>query len=450
MGDGTAGRRTHHQPDFWRFRSRIEALHAFFRSRRSVDGDKRLAAGTPIRVQSFLKGEDMGKRRGQRKGYLRPEHGSWLLTYYVYDQTGRSHRETVKIGPASGPGKLTGKQAERFAWDHYLSKVDQAVLQPRSMMSVAEYWERYYKPAALRSLTKSAREQYFSLYTTWIEPVIGRKRLAVLEAADVEHTMAQALEAGRSGETAWHIRKVISAIYSRAKRDNVASGDNPAQLADAPRRSRVRRKIALSFDQMQSVLALMPENVRTMGLTAVITSANISELLGLSWKHMNLTPEWATLDNDALAPFTIAIRQHFTRGEYGPLKTGNRKRNIPIPEQLVAALAQLKQKARFTGPDDVVFASRRGTPLSQNNLRNRTLKKIAKQLELPGLSWHTFRYSHANFTESIEMHARDRQALMGHGSIDMTDRYTEEDRERIRNGLEKIAERIVPDKKRIQ
>lgn len=30
------------------------------------------------------RGDDMGRRRGQRKGYLRPENGNWLLTYRVY------------------------------------------------------------------------------------------------------------------------------------------------------------------------------------------------------------------------------------------------------------------------------------------------------------------------------------------------------------------------------
>jgi len=391
----------------------------------------------------------MGRRRGQRQGHLRPHHGSWLLTYRVYDQTGRGHRETVMIGPAEGKDRLTEKQAERFAWDHYLSKVDQTVQQPRSMMSIADYWDKHYKPALFRG-AKSTREQYVSLYQHWILPAVGRKRLATLEPSDVEIAMARALEDGKSGETAWHIRKVISAIYTRAKRDRIVSGDNPASLASVPRRNRVRQKIALSFDQMQSALAMLKEPARTMALTAVLTSANISELLGLAWKHINLTPDWTTLEGVGLPPFTIAIRQHFTRGEYGPLKTGNRRRNIPIPLPLVATLAELKQRGKFTGPDDVVFATRRGTPVCANNLRNRSLAKIAKKLELPRLSWHIFRYSHATFTDALGMPARDRQHLMGHGSLEMTDRYTLEDQERMRAVLEKIAGRILATKERVQ
>lgn len=403
----------------------------------------------------------MSRRRGQRKGWLRPEHGSWLLTYRVYSQTGASQRETVTIGPCEGTGKLTEKQAERFAWDHYLSKVDQVAQQPRALMTVVEFWEKHYKPAALLKLKKTTRDQYFSLYRTWIEPVLGRKRLATLEPGDVEHAIARALDGeadlaagkkkrGLSSETARAIRKVASAIWSKAKKLRIVSGDNPASLADVPPPAPVRQKIALSADQMRTVLSMLAEPIQTMVFTAVLTSMNISELCGLRWKHINLTPQWAPFEDDVVPPFTLVVRQHFSRGELGSLKTGNRKRNVPLPELLVAALARLKARPKFIGPEDVVFASGRGTPINENNVRRRGFSKIAKDIGVTRLSWHVFRYSHATFTESVGMHARDRQALMGHGALDQTDRYTVEDLNRMRGGLDRIARMILPAAERVQ
>jgi integrase len=389
---------------------------------------------------SFLRGDnELSRRRGQRNGWLRPEHGSWLLTYRVYDQTGRGHRETVTIGPCDGGGKLTEKQAERFAWDHYLSKVDQIAMQPRALMTVAEFWEKHYKPSALLRLKKTTREQYFSLYGKWIAPMIGRKRLAVLEPGDVESVIAHSIEGGMSPATARHIRKVISAVYTKAKKLRIASGDNPASLADLPQPEPVRQKIALSADQMRTVLSMLQEPVRSMALTAVLTSMNVSELCGLRWKHVNLTPEWVTLADESLPPFTVAVRQHFSRGEVGSLKTGNRKRIVPLPDVLVTALARLKARPKFVGADDVVFCSRRGTPISENNTRKRVLNPMAEGLGVSRLTWHVFRYSHATFTQAAEMSAKDRQALMGHGAMDQTDRYTLDDWDRMRAGLGKVA-----------
>ena len=55
------------------------------------------------------------RRRGQKKGWLRSESGSWLLTYRLYDVAGDSRRETSTIGPSEGRGRLTQKQAETVA-----------------------------------------------------------------------------------------------------------------------------------------------------------------------------------------------------------------------------------------------------------------------------------------------------------------------------------------------
>ena len=60
-------------------------------------------------------------RRRQAKGYLRIEGTSWLLTYRVYTREHpKGQRITTTIGPADGPGKLTQKQADRFAYEHFL------------------------------------------------------------------------------------------------------------------------------------------------------------------------------------------------------------------------------------------------------------------------------------------------------------------------------------------
>ncbi len=47
------------------------------------------------------------------------------------------------------------------------------------------------------------------------------------------------------------------------------------------------------------------------------------------------------------------------------------------------------------------------------------------------------------------MHVNDRMALMGHASAEMTDRYTQEDRERMRAGVETISNRIWKPEKAI-
>jgi hypothetical protein len=61
---------------------------------------------------------------------------------------------------------------------------------------------------------------------------------------------------------------------------------------------------------------------------------------------------------------------------------------------------------------------------------------------MPWVSWHVFRHTHSTLTKTVDMHVNDRMALMGHASAEMTDRYTHDDRERMRAGVEAISRRI--------
>jgi integrase len=93
---------------------------------------------------------------------------------------------------------------------------------------------------------------------------------------------------------------------------------------------------------------------------------------------------------------------------------------------------RLRARSRFGSPEDLVFASERGTPLIERNLTRRYLKPVGEKLGLPWLSWHVFRHSHSTFAEQIGMALSDRQAQMGHADITMTLHYTHSDLERRR------------------
>jgi integrase len=392
--------------------------------------------------------EDMDRRL--QSGWVRPIGGTWYVTFYLPKPEGWGKKKaptaTKRLGRAKGPGKISEKQAKQLAWDLYLEPLNRGLIQPQSTLTLGTFWEQHYKPGMELRLKRTAREQYASLYKRWIAPHLGEKRLSQIQVGDVEFVMSMALHAGMSTCTAKHIRKVMSALFERARKLRIVSGDNPAVLADAPAIVPKRDKQALSASQVAQVLSMSPEPIRTMALCAVLTSANISELLGLRWKHINLSPEWTTFEAEPLPPYCMAIRQHFSRGEIGLLKTGMRKRNIPLPEPLVGGLLSLHAaNANPNGSDDVVFRSRTGRPVNENNTRKRLFGKIAQALGLKRLGWHTFRYTHATLTQSVGMHSRDRQALMGHGALEMTQAYTMVDYERMRQGLGQIAGMIMPD-----
>ncbi len=163
-------------------------------------------------------------------------------------------------------------------------------------------------------------------------------------------------------------------------------------------------------------------------------------MLGLYWKRVNLTDEIVVVGGE---PCSLVVRENFYRGKFGTVKAKSRRRTVLLSTSAVKALIGLRQRSRFSGPDDLIFASRNGTPLNENNLLRRVIKPIAVKLGMPWLSWHVFRHTHATLGEQIGMALSDRQAQMGHGDVRMTMHYTHSDLERRRAGVEAMSERLT-------
>jgi len=114
-----------------------------------------------------------------------------------------------------------------------------------------------------------------------------------------------------------------------------------------------------------------------------------------------------------------------------------------LSSSVVRALAGMQGRSKYTGPDDLVFSSSKGTPLNENNLMRRLIKPAAKLLGMPWLSWHVFRHSHATLGEQIGMALSDRQAQMGHGDAGMTMHYTHSDLSRRRAAIESMSDQLM-------
>lgn len=410
----------------------------------------------------------MARRRGQRSGWLRAENGSWLLTYriYIWDPEAaksKPHRETVTIGPAPNPetrkaknGELTRTQAERFAWQHYLAPLDNSTVKPFSTMTLRQFWEQRYKTHLERKKKYATQVQYKSIWKCWIDPVIGDARLFELKPDQVNKAIDRALAKKKGTGTAGHIKKVIGAVIEHARILQMFTGENPAQLVELPEHVPVRKPRAMTLEQCRQWLAGVtdrPANpkdrrsdikpLRTMSLLGICCSLGTSEQMGLQWRHINLTNADAELDGTTVEPLCAAIREHCYHGRQGTLKTGNRVRNIPLPLQLVESLKALLKESKWKGPDDPVFASETGKPIWADNLVKREIKPLAKTLGMPWLSPHVFRHTCATLTKTYGMLDVDRKALMGHSNETQTAHYTHEDLERMRIGVQKVADEIT-------
>ena len=369
------------------------------------------------------------RRRGQKTGWLRSESGSWLLTYRLYDVAGDSRRETSTIGPSEGRGKLTRRQAATVGWNLYISRAQAISTQPKITVTVRQFWSEKYWPWAvtIKRIAASTQSQYEPLWHKWILPVIGNLPLAQVRLEQIERILADVRGAGRAPDTIKAVRKVGSAVFSRAIALEYFIGLNPFQQIHLPRSGEpVRERYALTPEQARGVLehelwGRAPEVYRLAVHIGLLSGMNAAELVGLKREHVT--------------PDCIQVRGQYYRGTWGGTKTANRRRDIPVTPDIQKVLDKLPAVGQ-------VFASRAGTPISEHNVQRRYLKPIGEALGLPSFRWHILRHTFSSWCEDVGILESDRQYLMGHAPATMTARYTHEDRRRMVAGLERVAAKL--------
>jgi integrase len=245
-------------------------------------------------------------------------------------------------------------------------------------------------------------------------PFMGSLRLGDINEECIQELTTTALRNGYSIQTVTHIRNVLRAVFSHAIRACGYEGMNPAAKVTLPA---MARKMAhtLTLAQLKQIMPVMHYPEKGIALFALLTEMSVAEICGLQWQYVNLSTHGIAVEGDWVPPKTIAVRNQWYRGEFGPVM-GSRSRYVPVPDLLCSILRDLKNRKQFTRPQDFVLASRSGTPVYPENIAARRLKSIGKANEMPWLSWHVFHRTHINLRSEFgrQLHKEYEKVLPPH------------------------------------
>ena len=344
----------------------------------------------------------MARLRGQQLGYVHRQGNAWYLAYRedALDAEGKivRVRRHQKIANAK---EATKREAQRIA-RQILGDVDERAQRPMSLATVQDFIETRFKTDVIWALKHAGQKHYSYVLDKHVVPTLGNVRLRDVTSDHVQALVRTKFQSGYSVQTVVHIRNAVSAVFKHAKLKGAYHGDNPVKGVRVPEMQR-KETHALSFVQGQELLTHLPSPVREMALLSMTASLNVAEMLALRWKRINLSTEPAIVGGEILQPRTLAVRENYYRGQFGTVKAKARRRSVPLGTSVVRALAELRARSSFIGPDDLIFASREGTPLDERNLLGRIIKPVAITLGMPWLSWHVFRHTHATLGEEIGM-----------------------------------------------
>lgn len=367
----------------------------------------------------------------------------------LYQDTLAADGRKVKRNVPYPLGKVTIEEAERMRLEIVERQNKRKV--PVSIVTVQQFIEQRYLPERVANLSKGSRDTYECILRLHIIQAYGNKQLRDLDASDLQ-TLIDLKATKYSRETVKHIKAYASGFLSYAQALKLID-TNPAFLVRLPRQYGTKERVRVTPKEVEAnnlieVLAdpRFSPCFEMMGLSCC-TSIHHSELTALRWKRVNLTDELCRVDDKDLPGHSVSVMESFYGGEFGPPKNRKRVRIEAIPPEVVEALAALKARSKFTGPDDVVFCDEEGRPLNRHHTRH-LLVSACKKAGVPQLGWHGFRRYFATQSKWKGMDQDDRERSLGHAAANMTLHYTAEDLDRRRPAVAAIADGLFAAQKK--
>ena len=401
----------------------------------STEGSLHMLAGG-LRVKARVQHPKVTPRE-DRRGW------PWIFRYYADelqpDGSTKVLRRYYEIAPSKGEGAITKKQAE-IERDKFLSKLnapttEEAVQQIVStgvavFGEVAKMYEEGYlgREQQIARPTREKEELYLHQY---IVPKWGEMRLNQIQPKAVEDWLHTTFD---SWWTMHGVRAIMSRIFHYAEGHGLWEEGRRTPVSRAKlgkKRCKYERKI-LSFDETARILVRLEEPYRLIIETCIATGARISEVLGLSWRHVNLDAG------------TIKIEQRVWHQDVGRPKSESSKRVLGVGD--LAERFRAKASEDGAKPDAFVFQQRRapGKPLWDSGVRDALHQAAeAEGCDFPGLGPHSFRRANITWRQQVGGSAIEASKIAGHSDLEMTGEYTFVTPERQNELTSRIQEKLA-------
>ncbi len=349
----------------------------------------------------------------------------------VIREDGTLHRTqpTVVLGAIS---ELSRREA-RSLLQKRVSEINQGRHRARPMMTFERFSTDHWETGALLALKPSSiRICKFNL-DKYIIPALGSHRLCDVSRAAIQQLLVSMKTKGYSSSTLHSVRVTLAKVLQTAV-DSGYLERNPAHGIKIGEREAKRHRDFLEPSQVQRLLAVLPEPCRTIIVTAALTGMRIGEILALRWNRLDFLHG------------TIEVSETYSDGQFGTPKTRSSRRVIPMSFALCEALKLYRTSCLRSSPQDLVYSTTKGTPLSPKNLYNRALAPACDKLKLPRVSWHSFRHSNGTLLGEVGESVKTAQAILGHSDIETTlNTYMHAIPDSQRRAVERVAGVLFPD-----
>lgn len=318
----------------------------------------------------------------------------------------KARAELIKLKEARrlGNGPQTLQEQREDARVKREEKKQEELRQQRAAVTFGEYWEHNYLPSQTHKKPQTMASEK-RLYRLWLENDFALLPLAQITPDMLDGLKRKMQEAGKSARTIQYTLAIFSQVWNHAFDRDAVSGTNPCRRVKKPKVDN-RRMRFLTVEEAQKLLAATAEISDDLYGTALLSlgcGLRAGEIHALTWADVDM------------ANGLLFIRDP---------KSG-KNRHAYMTEEVRAMLQ--KREAGQT-PSELVFPSRNG------GMRSQVSKTFGDAVAALGLNdgitdrrqqvvFHTLRHTFASWLVQRGTPIYTVAALMGHSTLEMTQRY---------------------------
>lgn len=254
---------------------------------------------------------------------------------------------------------------------------------------------------------------YKHLYNLYIGPILGKTQLFKVQIRDIDILKKYLIERELSNSTINTIFALLKAIFNLATQREYTNRN----LSLLIKKVKVQKNDYEYWKEHQVnkfLNKIEDEFYYSLIAFAFHTGLRRGELIALTWNDLDYKKEKAYLD----------IKRQITQdGSVATLK-GNSARILPLNREAIKILEKLHSNSKQNGNKGaLLFTTKRGKAINPNNL-SKDWKKLQQKhgVEKP-IKFHAIRHSFATNMARNGLDLRMVQKLLGHSSVQVTERY---------------------------
>jgi integrase len=341
-----------------------------------------------------------------QKGYLFKSSGWWFVRYCDTVVTnGEAKRVLIakKLVPVSNEYRC--KRSVQPVAEDFLRPINEGLVTPQSSMSITEFVRTEYMPFVEREKRPSTARGYRDIWKNHLKPRCGNTQLRDFRTVDGERLMRSLGNGSLSRTSLYHIKALLSGVFKHAIRLGILNGPNPVRDVSIPKAPEGKETQAYSFEQVVTMLSMLPEPAATIVAVAAFCGLRKGEIRGLLWEYY---------DSGQIRVMQSIWNSHVTEP-----KTRKSRAAVPVIPLLRERLDRFRSNVGNPVAGQM-FAAGNGSPLNLDNLARREIKPVIEGVGIAWFGWHAFRRGLATNLYALGVSEKVIQGILRHAQVSTT------------------------------